>query len=488
MILAIPILIPLVFMILMILRLPEKVMRTAGVAGSILMMAAAVFILIKVKAEGIQTLYLGAWEAPYGITFVADPFSALMLVVSAIILFAISLYAIHFLSPEYQSNKFYVFFFSLAIGLNGSFLTGDVFNLYVWFEVMLLSSFVLMTMGKTQDKLRGGIKYLALNLIGSLFFLAGIGLLYGKTGTLNMAHLAQIVGNSDQTQWLNAPAMLIFLAFGIKSAVFPLFFWLPASYHKPNITISSMFAGLLTKVGVYAMIRFFTLFFVQDQEFWHNLILTIAGFTMVVGGMAASTQYDTRRILSYHIISQIGYMVMGLGIFTPLAIAGAIFFIIHNMIAKTNTFLVAGLIQKVKGSFDLKNVGGLFKESPFLAVLFIIPAFALAGIPPISGFFAKFILVKAGIESGQYLITAVAILTGLLTLYSMIKIWNEAFLKKGESDRKTKKLTLAEALPSVILGLISILMGIFAAPVFDFASEAAEALLENTKYIEGVLK
>jgi len=179
---------------------------------------------------------------------------------------------------------------------------------------------------------------------------------------------------------------------------------------------------------------------------------------------------------------------MGLGIFTPLAIAGAIFFMIHNMIAKTNTFLVAGLIQKVKGSFDLKNIGGLFKESPFLAVLFIIPAFALAGIPPISGFFAKFILVKAGIESGQYLITAVAILTGLLTLYSMIKIWNEAFLKKGEADIKTKKLTLAEALPSVILGLISILMGIFAAPVFDFASEAAEALLENTKYIESVLK
>ncbi|MCF8231883.1 MAG: hypothetical protein K9J27_06800 [Bacteroidales bacterium] len=486
--LAIPILIPLVFMIFMILRLPERVTRTAGISGSTLMLAAAVFILIKVKTEGIQTLYLGAWEAPYGITFVADPFSALMLVVSSVIMMAISLYAIHFLSSEYRSGKFYIFFFTLAVGLNGAFLTGDVFNLYVWIEVMLLSSFVLMTMGKTQDKLRGGIKYLALNLIGSLFFLAGIGLLYGKTGTLNMAHLAQIVQSSEQTQWLNTPAMLIFLAFGIKSAVFPLFFWLPASYHRPNITVSSMFAGLLTKVGVYALIRFFTLFFVQDPSFWHNLILIIAGFTMVVGGMAASTQYDTRRILSYHIISQIGYMVMGLGIFTPLAIAGAVYFMIHNMIAKTNTFLVAGMIQKVKGSFDPKNIGGLFTESPFLAVLFIIPAFALAGIPPLSGFFGKFILIKAGIESGQYLITAVAVLTGLLTLYSMIKIWNEAFLKKGEADSETKKLTFSEALPSVILGLISVLMGIFAAPVFDFASEAAEVLMENTKYIESVLK
>jgi multicomponent Na+:H+ antiporter subunit D len=245
-------------------------------------------------------------------------------------------------------------------------------------------------------------------------------------------------------------------------------------------------------VGVYTFFRFFTLFFVHDTQFWHQLLLVIAGFTMVAGGMAAAAHYETRRILSYHIISQIGYMIMGLGIFTPLAIAGGIFFTIHNMVAKTNTFLVSGMINKARGTFELKDVGGLLKQSPLMAVLFVIPAFALAGVPPISGFFAKFILIKAGIENGNYIITTVAILTGMLTLYSMIKIWNEAFLKaQPENEYASKpyrKLQFTEYFPSVFLGLISILMGIFAVFVFDFTMEAAHQLTDPALYIETVLK
>jgi multicomponent Na+:H+ antiporter subunit D len=210
-----------------------------------------------------------------------------------------------------------------------------------------------------------------------------------------------------------------------------------------------------------------------------------------VGGMAASVQYETRQILSYHIISQIGYMIMGLGIYTPLAIAGAIFFTIHNMIAKTNIFLVAGLINKMKGTFYLKEIGGLFKQSPLLAVLFIVPAFALAGVPPLSGFFAKFVLIKAGIEDGHYFVVAVAIGTAMLTLYSMIKIWNEAFLKvspenKQESENIVHPIFL-EVLPSIILGLASILIGVFAATIFDYTIEAASQLMNPDNYIDSVL-
>src|SRR5690554_2915141 len=325
-----------------------------------------------------------------------------------------------------------------------------------------------------------------------MLLLAGIGLLYGKAGTLNMAHLAQILTNDNQAILMNTAAVLFFVAFGIKAAVFPLYFWLPASYHTPDITITSLFAGLLTKVGVYTFIRFFTLFFVYDPQFWHQLILIIVGFTMVTGGMAVAAHYETRRILSYHIISQIGYMIMGLGIFTPLAVAGAIFFTIHNMVAKTNTYLASGIINKARGTFYLKDIGGLYKEKPFLAILFIIPAFALAGIPPISGFFAKFILIKAGIENGNYLITAVAVLTGMLTLYSMLKIWNEAFLKEqphNEYQKNTNvKITFSEYLPSIILGAASILMGLFAFYVFEYVMEAANQLFNTELYIETVLK
>jgi multicomponent Na+:H+ antiporter subunit D len=214
---------------------------------------------------------------------------------------------------------------------------------------------------------------------------------------------------------------------------------------------------------------------------------------MVMGGMAASAQYETRKILSYHIISQIGYMVMGLAIFTPLGIAGGIFFALHNMIAKTNTFLVSGLISRVRGSYDLKQVGGLFKESPLLAVLFMIPALALAGIPPLSGFFAKFILIRAGFENGNYVITVIAILTGLLTLYSMIKIWNEAFLKnqpeeyKLQGEEQAYKLGFADLFPTLLLAAVTVLMGVFASDVFALTMKAAEYLMHPEIYIESVM-
>jgi multicomponent Na+:H+ antiporter subunit D len=490
-IVALPILIPFVLAISLLVFNTPKTCRWLGPLGSLAIFAVSLILFSRLKTDGILTLNVGGWDAPFGIVLVVDYLSALMLMVSSLILIAISLFAIRFLPDEIPLPRFYFFFFTLTMGMNGAFITGDVFNLYVWFEVMLISSFVLITMGKKKEQLEGGIKYLALNLVGSFLFLAGIGLLYGKTGTLNMAHLAEIFKNDDQAIMINTSAILFFVAFGIKAAVFPLFFWLPSSYHTPNITITSLFAGLLTKVGVYTLIRFFTLFFVHDQQFWHNLLLIVAGLTMVTGGMAAASYYETRRILSYHIISQIGYMIMGLGIFTPLAIAGAVFFTLHNMMAKTGAFLALGMIAKIKGTYHLKEVGGLYKQYPLLAVLFIVPAFALAGVPPLSGFFAKFMLIKAGIESGGYIITTVALLTGLLTLYSVIKIWNEAFLKKDPGKYETQEsagLNWADYVPLAILATASVLMGIFAATVFSYAIEAANQLIEPTNYIETVLK
>ncbi|WP_462279989.1 proton-conducting transporter transmembrane domain-containing protein [Salinivirga cyanobacteriivorans] len=485
-----PILIPLALIIVLLFTKSQKAGALIGIVGSLLLLTTSVYLFAEVRNQELLVLQVGGWKAPFGISLVIDYLAAIMLLVSAFIFLAISIYAHGFVREANYGPRFYIFFFSLAMGVNGAFTTGDVFNLYVWFEVMLLSSFVLITMGNKKEQLEGGIKYLALNLIGSMLFLAGLGLLYGKTGTLNMAHLAQILQDDQENLLMNTSAMLFFVAFGIKAGLFPLFFWLPASYHTPNITVTSLFAGLLTKVGVYALFRFFTMFFVQDALFWHNLLLIVAGFTMVIGGMAASTHYETRRILSYHIISQIGYMIMGLGIFTPLAIAGAIFFTIHNMIAKTNTFLVAGLISKLKGTFYLKDIGGLIKEQPLLAILFIVPSFALAGIPPISGFFAKFILIKAGFEAEQYIITTVAILTSLLTLYSMIKIWNEAFLKKQPETSHSlprAKLSFSGLLPSILLGLASIAMGIFASEVFEITYDAAKQIIDPQVYIEKVL-
>lgn len=487
---ALALIVPFVSAILLLAVRSDKLCRWIGPLGSMAMLLVAIYLNFRLQQIGIMSLNTGGWVAPFGIVLVIDKLSSLMLLVSSLIALVISLYANRNLSGEISLSRFYFFFFTLNMGVNGAFITGDVFNLYVWFEVMLISSFVLITLGKKKEQLEGGIKYLALNILGSMLFLAGLGLLYGKTGTLNMAHLAEMLKNDHQAALMNPSSVLFFVAFGIKAAVFPLYFWLPSSYHTPDITITSLFAGLLTKVGVYTLIRFFTLFFVQDQVFWHNLLLIIAGLTMVTGGMAAASYYETRRILSYHIISQIGYMIMGLGIFTPLALAGAVFFTIHNMIAKTGTFIAAGLISKIKGTYELKEVGGLYKQYPLLAILFIIPAFALAGFPPISGFYAKFMLLKAGIESGQYLITAIALITGFFTLYSMIKIWNEAFLKKQPevtTVSEVVKLKFADYLPLAILAAASLLMGIFASPVFDYVMHTGNQLFDPSEYIKAVL-
>lgn len=489
---ALPVLIPLFTAILLVFSNNVRYQKMVGVTGAIAIFITSLAILGSVGGKQILVLQASNWEAPFGITLVVDTFSALMLLISGFVALALAVYSLYYIDGKLIIYRYFLFFHTLLMGVNGAFITGDIFNLYVWFEVMLMSSFVLITLGSRPLQLKGGIKYLTMNLVASLFFLAGIGMLYGKTGTLNMAHLATILQNDPQAFLMNTSTMLFFMAFAIKAAVFPFFFWLPSSYHTPPVAITAFFAALLTKVGVYSMIRVFTLFFIQDPYFWHTLILTIAGLTMVVGGMAAASHYEIRRILSFHIISQIGYMIFGLGIFTPLALAGAIYFMLHNMLAKTNTFLVAGYINRLKGTYKLKSIGGLYKSYPFLGILFIIPAFALAGVPPLPGFFGKFFLIKAGFEAEKWLISGVAIFTGVLTLFSMIKIWNEAFFKKGLDEQaaaeRVDRLPFRELIPSIMLGAGTILLGIGAGIFFEYFIEAGNQLMNPELYIDVVLK
>lgn len=488
--LLLPVLIPMGTIILLLFARGSKVInQILGIGGIILQLITAVYILIRVMDQGIQVVQLGNWPAPFGITFVADIFSAVMLIMSGFIGLMTAVYAISSIEKFRQRFSFFPLVNALLMGVNGAFLTGDVFNLYVWFEVMVLASFVLITMGGSRPQMDGAIKYVSMNLISSLLFLAGIGLLYGKAGTLNMADLAVKIRESDESLLINSSAMLFFVAFSIKAAVFPFFFWLPASYHTPPTAITALFSGLLTKVGVYAMIRFFTLFFVQNQNFWHPLLLIIGGLTMVVGVLTAASQYDMRKILSFHIISQIGYMIMGLGLFTVLGIAGAIFYMVHNIVAKTNSFLISGIVNKIKGTFELKAIGGLYKAYPFLSILFIITAFGLAGVPPLSGFLGKLLLVVAGFEDKNYLITAVAILVGLFTLFSMIKIWNEGFWKAQPENNITEKKSIpfTMLLPVVVLASATIILGVFGEYFVEISLRAGEQLINPEEYINKVL-
>ncbi len=493
--LILPVVIPMFTGILtLFFRYSLRAQRLASLVGVGALLGSSIALVFDVNQNGIQAAQMGSWPAPYGITLVADLFGAVMVLLAGIVGTAVAVYSSVSIDRQREQFGYHPLYHFLLMGVCGAFLTGDLFNLYVWFEVMLMASFVLMALGGERGQMEGAIKYVALNLVSSAMFLSALGLLYGMAGTLNMADLAQKVSVNPPAQspgLVTTVAMLFMVAFGIKAAVFPLFFWLPASYHTPPVAVSALFAGLLTKVGVYALIRVFTLIFLQDIGYTHSLLLIVAALTMVSGVLGAVAQNEFRRVLSFLIISHIGYMVMGLGLFTPLALAGAVFYTAHHIIAKTNLFLVSGMVERLGGTPELKKLGGLYRAQPILALLFLVPAMSLVGIPPLSGFFAKLSLVRAGLETEQYVLVAIALGVSILTLFSMLKLWAEAFWKPAPEDSGVKAALGANLqgwlFPIVFLAVITVLIGIGAGPLFRFALQAGEQLMNPSIYIQAVM-
>jgi multicomponent Na+:H+ antiporter subunit D len=487
--LVLPLLIPLLTAIACLLLWSQRpAQRWLSLVSAAGLLGVALGLLRSVWQDGIQVAQMGNWPAPYGITLVADLFSAMMVGLAGLIGLAVAIYSLASMDARRESFGYYPLLHILLLGVCGAFLTGDIFDLYVWFEVMLMASFVLLALGGERAQLEGAIKYVTLNLMSSALFLAAVGILYGVVGTLNMADAAVLLSEVTQPGLVTTLAVLFLVAFGIKAAIFPLFFWLPASYHTPPVPVSALFAGLLTKVGVYSLLRVFTLLFRQDVAYTHTLILILAGFTMVVGVLGAAAQSEFRRILAFHSVSQIGYMIMGLGLLSPLALAGSLLFMIHHSIVKANLFLVSGIVYRLQGSYQLKKLGGLYYSSPAVAILFLVVAMSLAGLPPLSGFWAKLALVTAGLQAGQYAIVAAALAVSLLTLFSMTKIWAEAFWKRApEPQISSTSLPFLLVLPVGFLALLAVALGLAVQPLLTLTEHAAAQLLDPAGYIGVVL-
>ena len=466
--------------------------RWVSLGGNLALLVAAGALMAAVLERGVVAGQMGGWPAPFGITLVADALSAIMVVITAITALAVATYALADVSAANEGLGYHALFNVLIAGVCGAFLTGDLFNLYVWFEVMLIASFGLLTLGGRPEQIDGGVKYVTLNLVSTILFLSGIGLLYGMTGTLNLADLSIAVEGADPGL-LTIVGVAFLIAFGIKSAVFPLFFWLPASYHTPIFAVSAVFAGLLTKVGVYAIIRMFTLVFDHDPGFFQPILLWTAVLTMVTGVLGAAAQGDFRKVLSFHIISQIGYMILGLALGSALALVGSVFYLVHHIVVKANLFLVAGVAGRLTGSTDLYAIGGLYRYAPLLGLLFIVPAFSLAGFPPLSGFWAKYVLIAAAIETRDWIPVAAMLVVGLLTIYSMTKIWAEAFWKAHPEgieprlallDRGTR---LALLTPIAGLAALTMAIGLVPQPFVTLAEIAAAQLMDPSAYVAAVL-
>ena len=407
----------------------------ASITFLVLAVVAASMILVA-DISGIQTVQMGGWDAPIGITFVADRLSGIMLFVSAIVLLCVMWFAISQGIRDGNENDpvevFLPVYMLLSMGVNLSFLAGDLFNLYVGFEIFLVASYILLTMGASPQRVRAGISYVMVSMASSMVFLFALGLVYASVGTVNMAQAGiRFEEIPDGTRTAIFATLLV--AFGIKAAVFPLDAWLPDSYPTAASLVTAVFAGLLTKVGVYSIIRVKMTVFPDGSL--NTLLMWVALATMVIGIMGALAQNDIKRLLSFTLVSHIGYMIFGIALGTPQGLSGAIFYAVHHILVQTSLFLVVSLIERQMGSSQLRRLGSLLYTAPVIALLYMIPALNLGGIPPFSGFIGKVLLIQAGAEEGSWLSWVLiigAVVTSLLTLYAMMIVWSKAFLR----DRK----------------------------------------------------
>jgi multicomponent Na+:H+ antiporter subunit D len=468
--------------------------RALGLASTLGLTAFSFWLLAHVDSTGIQVSALGGYAAPYGIAFVADRLACIMLCLSTSVGAAALAYSFSTVTPEQERNFFHPLFQVALLGVNWSFLTGDLFNLFVAYEVMLIGSYGVMMVGASRAQVRQTLMYVAVNLVGGTLFVAAVALVYATTGTLNFADLARVTATmaGPQAAAVTTAAMILLLVFAIKAAIFPVFFWLPDSYPVVPAGVNGFFAGLMTKVGIYSLLRVFVMTFRQPgHEVATELLLFLSGLTMILGVLGAVCQWEIRRILSWHIISQVGYMVMGIGLASdPLvaraAIAGTVFYIVHHIIVKSSLFLLGDLAVHVTGYGALKRMGGVLTLAPAAAGLFFVAALSLAGMPPFSGFLSKLLLIQAGLAGGHGVVVAAAVATGFLTIVSMLKIWSYAFW--GPARPKVAGLRWhAMAAPASVLVAASVVFGLWAQPLLRLAGDTADELLQPRAYLEAVL-
>jgi multicomponent Na+:H+ antiporter subunit D len=487
-----PILIPLFTgVILIFLNKRITAQRVVATISSIGTIIAAWLIVQKVRNDGIQSLNVSSWEAPFGITLVSDMFSALLVLTTCILAFVCLIYSFKSIGQEREKYYYYAVFNFLLVGVNGAFTTGDIFNLFVFFEVMLMSSYVLLVLGGTKIQLRESIKYLLVNVISSALFVIAVAYLYSVVGTLNMAHISTRINEisvNGMPGILTVIAVLFLIVFGLKGAIFPLYFWMPGSYYAPPAPVLALFGALLTKVGVYSITRTYTLFFYHDMDTF-GLLSILAILSIVFGVIGAIAYWDIKNIIIYNIIVAVGVILYGISILNTASITGAVYYLMHDMLIKAALFLLVGVVISITGTSNLRNISGLINRYPGLGWTFFIAALALAGIPPLSGFVGKLLIVQGGFEGESFIGAFITLMSSLLVLFSVMKIFINGFWGKdrtyvGEEKAPVRQLLIAP----VLLVVISALYGIGSESILPYITQAADTLLDPNLYINAVLK
>ena len=455
-----------------------------------LVLAVSVVLLWSADTAGPDVLWVGAWADGLGIMLVGDRLSALMLVVSSIVTLSVLVFAARSDMDEAREKApvsiFHPTYLVLAAGVSNAFLAGDLFNLFVGFEMLLFASYVLLTLGAPRERVRSGSTYVVVSLLSSMLFLLTVVFVYAAVGTVNFAQLAERLPQLDTGVQLAIQCMLL-IVFGIKAAVFPLSAWLPDSYPTAPASVTAVFAGLLTKVGIYAIIRTQTLFFPHSPLTGPLLWISLA--TMIIGILGALAQNEIKRLLSFTLISHIGYMLFGIALANEAGLSGSIFYVAHHIFIQTAMFLVAALIERAGGSTRLDQLGGLSANTT-LSIMFFIPAMNLGGVPPFSGFIGKVALVEAAVQQGSWVAWVVivgGIATSLLTLMAVLRIWNTAFWRPlpDSAVQSNNRLPSDWLFAAGALVVVTIVITLIAGPMLDLTGRAAVDIMDGA-YLEAV--
>jgi multicomponent Na+:H+ antiporter subunit D len=488
----VPVAAPILFgALLLMLRKETRLHAGLALVALGMVVATDIALLVRVLSDGPVVMTMGRWLPPFGISFAVDALGASLALAGAIAAFVCAAFAAHDIGATGRRYGFYPFLLLMMAGVSGAFLTGDIFNLYVWFEVFLISSFGLLILGSDNRQIDGATKYAFLNLVATTLFLMATGYLYGTFGTLNMADIARKAAAMRETGPLMTLATLYLLAFGMKAAAFPVNFWLPASYHTPPIVTSALFAGLLTKVGVYALLRTLVMLFPVERGVLAELIAWVAAATMMLGIMGALAQSDIRRILGFVVVSGIGVMLAGLALGNQIGLSGTILYALHSMLATTALYLLAGMMKQTGGSYSLHEVGGLYAGHPLLAGFALILILSTAGLPPFFGLWPKVLLVKASLDADAWWLALAILASGLLTTLALGRVFALAFWRSAPPDTGIAGdvRVPASALGYLSLGALTIpviAIGLYPQPFISIAAVAATGILDASGYVGAV--
>ncbi|MGR3616456.1 MAG: monovalent cation/H+ antiporter subunit D [Paracoccaceae bacterium] len=489
--------------IIMVIRHQLDLQRIFSVAGSVALLVISLILASQVADGSVQVYELGDWPAPFGIVLVLDRLSAMLLVLTTVLALAVVLYSIG-TGWDTRGRNFHALLQFQLMGILGAFLTGDAFNLFVFFEVLLIASYGLMIHGGGAVRLQAGVQYVVYNLLGSTLFLFALGTIYAVTGTLNMADIAIRVSElpAEDTALLRVGAVMLLLVFAIKGAVLPLHFWLPATYANAPLPVAALFA-IMTKVGAYAIIRVYTLAFGPNVEVTAGLVgdwlLPAALLTLAVGSIGVLGSRELGRLVAFGSIASVGTLLVSISIFTPEATAAALYYTIHSTLASAILFLIADMVvERRNGDISAQRP---MAQNGLISAMFFVGAIALAGMPPLSGFIGKLLVMDAARGSDLvWTIWAVILVSSLITIIGFARagvmlFWksHDASLNADEEDTDSTDIKDApvNALPFVAtFGLIAALaiLTIFSGPVMEYAEATAAMLYSPDIYIDAVMK